>query len=219
MNDAEHKHRHTTGGSGRTSRPPITLHKTLAHFRTITHHRHLVFLGCLRVGLIRQGLLHDLSKYSPSEFWVGARYYQGTRSPNNAEREDTGLSTSWLHHKGRNRHHYEYWLDYSTRSDGGINGSGILPCRMPLRYVIEMFMDRIAASKTYNGAAYRQTDALAYYRRGNTARFLHPDTARLLEELLRLLADEGEEAAFARARHLLKEGDYPHLSDRNPYAK
>lgn len=66
MNVAEHKLRPIQSGSGRTSRPPITLHKTLAHFRTITHHRHLVFLGCLRVGLIRQGLLHDLSKYSPS---------------------------------------------------------------------------------------------------------------------------------------------------------
>ncbi len=213
MNDAaENKPKCTTDESSPAARPPITLHKILAHWHTITHHRHLVFLGCLRVGLIRQGLLHDLSKYSPSEFWVGVRYYQGTRSPNNAEREATGLSTSWLHHKGRNKHHYEYWLDYSTRSDGGINGSGILPCRMPLRYVIEMFMDRIAASKTYNGEAYRQTDALAYYKRGNTARFLHPDTARLLEELLQLLAKEGEEAAFARARQILKDGDYPHGS-------
>ena len=77
----------------------ITLHKTIAHFRTITHHRHVVCRECFQVGLYWQGLTHDLSKYSPTEFWVGARYYQGTRSPNNAEREDKGLSTSWLHHR------------------------------------------------------------------------------------------------------------------------
>ena len=67
------------------------------HFKTITHHRHLVMKNCFKVGLYKQGLMHDLSKYSPVEFSVGAKYYQGTRSPNNAEREATGLSFAWLH--------------------------------------------------------------------------------------------------------------------------
>ena len=73
------------------------------HFKTITHHKILVAKGCFKVGLYKQGLLHDMSKYSPTEFWVGAKYYQGTRSPNNAEREDIGYSSAWLHHKGRNK--------------------------------------------------------------------------------------------------------------------
>ncbi len=198
----------------------ITLKKAWAHFCTITHHKVVVFEGCAKVGLIWQGLTHDLSKYSPTEFLVGARYYQGTRSPNNAEREETGLSTAWLHHKGRNRHHYEYWLDYSTRMNGGINGSGIMPCRMPLRYVIEMFMDRIAASKIYNGKAYKDTDPLDYYQHGDTRRFLHPDTADVLESLLHILAGQGEEAAFAEARRLLAAGDYPHHDENgNPWRK
>lgn len=84
------------------------------HFRTITYHKYLVMKGCFAVGLYRQGLTHDLSKYSPAEFLVGAKYFQGNRSPNNAEREEKGYSSAWLHHKGRNRHHYEYWIDYST---------------------------------------------------------------------------------------------------------
>ena len=79
--------------------------KPWQHFKTITHHRLLVMLGCFRVGLYRQGLTHDLSKYSPAEFWQGAKYYQGTRSPNTAEREENGYSLAWMHHKGRNRHH------------------------------------------------------------------------------------------------------------------
>ena len=87
--------------------------KALLHFLTITRHHNLVMGYCFRAGLYRQGLLHDLSKYSPAEFLVGAKYYQGNRSPNNAEREDIGVSTAWLHHKGRNRHHFEYWIDYT----------------------------------------------------------------------------------------------------------
>ena len=85
--------------------------KAFRHFCTITKHKFLVMGGCFRVGLIRQGLTHDLSKYSPTEFLTGMRYYQGTRSPNAAEREDKGYSDAWMHHKGRNRHHYEYWTD------------------------------------------------------------------------------------------------------------
>lgn len=188
--------------------PKITWHKWWGHFRTINHHRRLVRRECFAVGLYWQGLVHDLSKYSPTEFLVGARYFQGNRSPNNAEREDLGLSYSWLHHKGRNKHHYEYWLDYSTRENGGINGSGITPCRMPLRYVIEMFCDRIAASKTYNGSAYRDSDPLTYYSRGDTRRFLHPETADLLERLLHMLAEDGEKRCYTYCRELLKKGDY-----------
>ena len=81
------------------------------HFKTITKHKLLVMRYCFRIGLYKQGLLHDLSKYSWPEFRVGCRYYQGNRSPNNAEREAPGVSTSWMHHKGRNKHHYEYWVD------------------------------------------------------------------------------------------------------------
>ncbi len=178
----------------------ITLHKVAGHLYTISRHRYLVCKSCFAIGLYRQGLLHDLSKFSPTEFLVGARYYQGNRSPNNAEREDKGYSEAWLHHKGRNRHHYEYWFDYSTHSKNPITA-----VKMPGRYVAEMFMDRVAASKTYNGANYTDSDPLAYYESGNTARFLHPKTKAVLEKLLHMLAEEGEQAAFSYLRsHLHK---------------
>ena len=80
--------------------------KAWQHFKTITRHRWLVRQGCFKVGLYWQGITHDLSKYSPTEFGVGIRYFQGTRSPNAAEREDKGYSEAWIHHKGRNRHHF-----------------------------------------------------------------------------------------------------------------
>ena len=104
----------------------------------------MVAKHCFKVGMYWQGLTHDLSKYSPSEFWQGCKYYQGYRSPNNAEREDKGYSAAWLHHKGRNKHHYEYWIDYSLGPVKGMAGM-----KMPLKYVNEMIMDRIAASKIY----------------------------------------------------------------------
>lgn len=172
--------------------------KAWKHFKTITYHKYLVMKGCFKVGLYKQGLLHDLSKYLPSEFLVGARYYQGNRSPNNAEREEKGYSSSWLHHKGRNKHHYEYWIDYSATAVPG----GMAPAPMPDKYIVEMFMDRIAASKVYNGSAYTDGDPLAYYKRGldRMPNFLHPYTRKVLEKLLHMLKEEGEQKTFAYIR-------------------
>ena len=169
--------------------------RPLMHFCTITKHKFLVMKECFRVGLYRQGLLHDLSKYSWTEFRVGCRYYQGNRSPNNAEREDRGYSSAWLHHKGRNKHHYEYWIDYS------LDGTGLLAgMRMPVRYVVEMFLDRIAASKVYKGSRYRDSDPLEYYMNGKAGELMHPEIRKLLEKLLHMLAEQGEETTYQYIR-------------------
>ncbi len=172
----------------------------IRHFITITRHRHTVIRHCFRAGIGWQGLRHDLSKYGPAEFWAGARFYAGTRSPNEQERLTRGYSTAWLHHKGRNRHHFEYWTDYDpvTRS--------VQPVEMPLRFVAEMFCDRVAASKIYQGAAYTPQHPLAYYEGGKARRTIHPATAALLESWLTLLAEQGEEAAFSAVRAALREG-------------
>ncbi|MCM1039148.1 MAG: DUF5662 family protein [Roseburia sp.] len=172
------------------------MNKAWRHFKTITYHKYLVMCGCFRVGLYKQGLLHDLSKYSPAEFIVGARYYQGNRSPNNAEREAIGYSSAWLHHKGRNKHHYEYWIDYSTK---GIPG-GMAPAPMPDKYIVEMLMDRIAACKVYRGKDYTVEAPLQYYESGKVRPPLHPVTRRKLEFLLRMLAGHGEEYTFRYIR-------------------
>ncbi len=96
--------------------------KAWQHLRTILHHKKMVREGCFRVGLYRQGIMHDWSKYTPVEFLVGAKYYQGDKSPNNIERQEKGYSGAWLHHKGRNKHHLEYWIDYSMK-DGRMAGT------------------------------------------------------------------------------------------------
>ena len=175
------------------------MNKLIGHFRTITKHRHAVIRNCRRAGILWQGLRHDLSKYSPTEFIPGVKYYVGTRSPNELERADKGYSAAWLHHKGRNRHHFEYWSDYNPVE------RRVGPVKMPLRYVIEMVCDRMAASRIYLGDKYTGASALEYFVHGKTHRVIHPETSDLCERLLTMLADEGEEKTFAYMRRLLKE--------------
>jgi hypothetical protein len=154
------------------------------------------------VGLYWQGLTHDLSKFSPTEFLVGAKYYQGDRSPNNAEKEAKGYSSSWLHHKGRNKHHFEYWVDYTMPGTSDKLLEGV---RMPVRYVVEMFMDRIAACKVYQKDAYTDASPLAYHERSKRVKeIMHPETIALIEKLMIMLAEEGEAKTFAYTKKLVK---------------
>ena len=175
-----------------------TRSNAVKHFKTITRHRHEVMKNCFRAGIPLQGLLHDLSKYSYEEFSLGVKYYQGTRSPHEGERDSYGYSLAWMHHKGRNKHHFEYWTDYDpvTRV--------MSPVKMPLRYVKEMFCDRVAASKIYMKDDYNDGSALAYFMRGKNTRMIHPETSELIEKLLTMLKDKGECKTFAYVRRLRK---------------
>ncbi len=178
--------------------------KAWRHFRTITAHRHLVLRGCFCMGLYWQGLTHDLSKYSPTEFWNGARYYQGIRSPNAAEREDKGYSEAWMHHKGRNRHHYEYWtdMDRETRRYG--------PVPVPRKYLAEMIADRRAACRIYEGKDYTPGSPLRYLMNSREKDLMHPQTRRELEYLLTMLKEQGEKETFRYIRqHVLKGEPFP----------
>ena len=170
------------------------LHNFNGHLHTVNSHRRLVRKYCFKLGLYSQGMMHDLSKYSPSEFIPGVKYYQdGHRSPNNAQREDEGVSKAWLHHKGRNKHHFEYWIDYDV--DG--NSTILAGMKMPVKYVAEMFCDRVAASRIYNKDKYKDSDPLDYYIKGLGHYIMHPETDELLHNLLKMLADKGEEYTFA----------------------
>ena len=178
--------------------------KAWKHFKTITKHRLIVMVGCFRVGLYWQGLTHDLSKYSPTEFLSGAKYYQGTRSPNTAEREDKGYSQAWMHHKGRNRHHYEYWTDMNraTRNYESVP--------MPRKYLAEMVMDRRAACITYQGDAYTDASALNYFMGSRERELMHPQTREELEYVLTMLRDQGEKVTFSYLkRHVLRGKPFP----------
>ncbi len=159
----------------------------IGHFTTITRHRHAVARHCAKAGILWQGLRHDLSKYSPIEFWQGVKNYTGTCSPNEIERREKGYSDAWLHHKGRNRHHFEYWTDYNPKE------RRVCPVKMPVRYVAEMFCDRVAASKIYQGHNYTNEHPYEYFMRGKPNRVIHSETSDLLEEWLLMLKEQGED--------------------------
>ena len=184
----------------------------LGHFKTITHHKLLVMQYCFRVGLIRQGLMHDMSKYSWTEFRVGAKYYTGTRSPNAAEREELGYSTAWLHHKGRNKHHLEYWIDYGGRD------MELMGHPMPTRYMVELCLDRIAACRVYHGKAYTDKDPLDYLEHSRDSRMMHPQTHAQVVEILTMLAERGEKETLRYIRQVVLKHPvklYPNLPPKD----
>ena len=164
--------------------------RLIAHTRTVVTHRHMVLKHCVKAGIPIQGLTHDLSKFSPSEFIYGVKFYKGDKSPNEGEREDHGFSYAWMHHKGRNKHHFEYWNDYN------IEANKALPVKMPLKYVIEMFCDRVAASKVYLKEKYTCKSPYEYFDQGRSRRTIHKETSDFLEKLLKMLAEKGESYTF-----------------------
>ena len=117
-------------------------YKFWKHLKLILLHKHYVFLASVEAGIPFRGLVHDLSKFSFIEFFNSVKYYTGDRSPIDNEKDEKGYSYIWLHHRGRNPHHWEYWID--NLSSGGI------ALKIPLKYVIEMICDWIGSGKAYN---------------------------------------------------------------------
>ncbi len=167
-----------------------------SHLHTVNKHRFTVMRHCFKVGLYWRGLVHDLSKYSPSEFWPGVKYYQGTRSPQAREREVLGYSAAWLHHKGRNKHHYEYWTDFGDGRRVYVD--------MPAKYFAEMVCDRVAACKIYLKKNYTDSSALEYFNEKTSPDAMCEATYERLKYFLTLLADEGEKRMFSELKAYLK---------------
>ena len=170
----------------------------VGHLRTVTRHRHAVIRHARKAGILWQGLRHDLSKYSLAEFIPGAKYFQGDRSPNEMERKLFGYSVAWMHHKGRNKHHFEYWTDYNPIE------KKMMPVPMPMRYIAEMFCDRVAASKIYQGDKYTDSHPYEYFLRGVANRAIEKETAGILENWLIMLRDDGEEKTLRHIKECVK---------------
>ena len=177
------------------------------HFKTVCRHRKVVRRECATCGIWWQGVVHDMSKFSPAEFGPSARYFQGDRSPIEAEKEALGYSDAWLHHKGRNRHHWEYWCDYN-------NDTGeVFPHKIPYRFVVEMICDWIGAGMVYSGEKWTQEEPLAYYEKVRAGRHFHPETEELILRFLNCIKFSGLETFHRMARgehefnHIAREYD------------
>ena len=160
------------------------------HFITITKHKNRVMKYCFKCGLYKQGLLHDLSKYGHVEFWNGAKYYLGTRSPHHKERLEKGYSEAWMHHKGRNKHHMEYWVDVSHITHE------YEPKDVPNRYVAESICDRLAATEIYNKNKNDKDGALNYFYKEGSHLPLSDKTRARLEYLLKYYVVKGPKETF-----------------------
>lgn len=165
------------------------IQRFLGHLRTVHKHRAMVRKLCFKCGLYWQGLTHDLSKYSPVEFWNGVKYYTGTASPHVGERKDKGYSEAWPHHHNRNKHHGEYWWDIDS------NGKSC-PMPMPYVYALEMICDRVAASMIYLGDKYTDASPLEYYENHKEENQFHESTRDFLEAMLKHIANIGFDNAM-----------------------
>lgn len=157
------------------------------HFKTVWKHKKVVYQECKACGIWWQGVMHDMSKFSRAEFVPSAKYFQGDRSPIEAEKEAIGYSNAWLHHKGRNPHHWEYWCDFN-------NDTGeVFPHKIPEKYVIEMLCDWIGAGQVYSKDKWTQEEPLNYYKKVRKGRHFHPETEELIVRLLEHIRDDGLE--------------------------
>ena len=160
----------------------MLLKNAVKHFILITRHRYVVFKLCLKVGIPWRGILHDLSKYSPTEFWEGAKYYNGSHSPIMECKRINGYSKAWLHHKGRNKHHYEYWIDKTA------------PDKMPMipyKYAAEMICDKMAAGIIYKGKNWTPDVEYEYYKQERETIEINEKVDKLLLEAFLQVKENG----------------------------
>lgn len=173
------------------------MNKFIGHLKTVNKHRKMVRKLCFKCGLYKQGLLHDLSKYSPTEFIPGVKFYTGINSPHYGERQKYTYSKAWMHHKGRNKHHPEYWTDIGPDGE-------YYAVEMPPEYFAEMFCDRVAACMIYKGKDYKNSDPLEYYESHKCENQFNLKTRSKLEFYLRVTANFGVEEALNQIKMRLK---------------
>ncbi len=149
------------------------------HLHTVNKHRFLVFKLSIKAGIPWRGLVHDLSKYSPTEFFESVKYFSGDKSPIHNCKMDKGYSNAWLHHKGRNKHHFEYWLDLNTKDKTPI---------IPYKYTVEMICDTLAAGLTYQGKNWTKEYQLEYFNRRTDKNLINEKICLVLKEVYEQVA-------------------------------
>lgn len=163
-------------------------HKYIKHLITISKHKYYVMKYCFKCGQYKRGLLHDLSKFGPTEFLSSAKYFSGNRSPIDNEKDDIGYSLAWQHHKGHNPHHWEYWID-------NVGTYKNTPCKIPYQYAIEMICDWVAAGIVYSKEKVDDYKSYSipfdYYNSHKDVRIIHPQTDELLNRILTMIEEKG----------------------------
>ncbi len=160
----------------------MRLKNVFLHTALVIRHKHKVFIHAVKCGIPFRGLMHDLSKFSPSEFFESVKFFQGHRSPIGVARREQGVSRAWLHHRGRNKHHIEYWYDHECDP---------LPM-MPYKYAVECVCDKLSATKTYAKKSYDDSMPLAHWERYGCKAPCNPKTSAFIERVFIDIRDHGE---------------------------
>ncbi len=158
------------------------LKNAVKHFIVITKHRWVVFKLCCRVGEPWRGFVHDLSKYSPTEFFESVKYFNGKHSPITDCKKDKGYSEAWLHHKAHNKHHIDYWVDLSASNKTPI---------IPYPYVAEMLCDKLAAGIIYKGKEWTKEYELQYWLHERDKALVNPQIEKLITDFLTQISIDG----------------------------
>ena len=165
------------------------LRNLVKHTKLITHHKWVVFKLCCKIGEPWRGFMHDWSKYSPTEFIESVKYYNGTHSPITEAKKANGYSKAWLHHKGRNRHHAEYWVDESAENKTPI---------IPYKFAAEMICDKLSAGMTYMGDKFTKEYELEYWKKEQEKIRMNPKMKQYVTEVLTQVAENGIDKALTK---------------------
>lgn len=157
--------------------------KIINHLKVVLAHKYYVCKYCFKAGLYKQGLLHDLSKFSPTEFLESIKYFQGNRSPIDACKEENGMSYAWLHHKGLNKHHYEYWQDNFDK--------GTTHLTMPFKYALEMVCNYLGAGNAYMKEKFTLQGELDWWKnKTKTPIAMSPEIFKFVDIMMKIMAEQ-----------------------------
>lgn len=159
------------------------------HTVLVMRHKWYVFIFCCKIGIPFRGFMHDWSKFSPTEFFESIKYYKGTYSPITECKKQNGYSKAWLHHKGRNRHHPEYWYDEAATNQTPM---------IPYKYVAEMICDKLSASKIYNGKDWTLRSEAEYWAKEKYSTKLNQNVSEMLTEVFDQVAENGINATLKK---------------------
>lgn len=160
----------------------------------VLKHKYYVFIECCKLGIPFRGIIHDMSKFRPSEYKYYALYFFNKKLPEwdyakrvfpsfpykyTKEGVKEGFDIAWLHHHRRNKHHWQYWLEVSVDNNDIIN---VVPIEMPLKVAKEMLADWRGAGRSITG----KDDTFDYYMKNRNKIILHDNTRKWIEEQLGL---------------------------------
>lgn len=170
----------------------------MKHFRYLRYviiHKWFVLLACWRRGLWWQGIIHDWSKFLPSEWFAYADFFYGFKPTDNdrsraiavlgydpypshqtiADRR-FAFDVAWLKHQHRSPHHWQHWV---LREDSGAT----LTLEMPKRYAMEMICDWEGAGRAITG---RSGETASWYQKNRSKILLQSNTRALVERELKV---------------------------------